>query len=219
MSEPFVGYRRSTDWRIWFGLIITGAWLMLGAAYIYDSIGWTNIGRLPADELGSFLEGAFAPLAFLWLVIGYFLQQKELEQNTEALRAQADMENLRRRHEKELENARKFALDRFVEALLPVLDSMELGLNAASEEGADVDKLREGGELTLKLFNDVMGKFNVEVVDPLDQPFNPEHHQAMSMQPREDVPPNTVVTVVQKGYLLNGRLVRPAMVMVSRKPS
>jgi molecular chaperone GrpE len=79
-----------------------------------------------------------------------------------------------------------------------------------------VEKLREGTELTLKMLGDVMGRFGVEQLDPLDQPFDPEYHQAMSMQPRSDVPPNTVVAVVQKGYRLNGRLVRPAMVMVSQ---
>jgi len=134
------------------------------------------------------------------------------------MRARADLENLRRRQEKELENARKFALERFVEALLPVKDSMELGLSAAADESADVQKLLEGTELTLKLLRDVMEKFNVAEVDPQGAPFNPQWHQAMSMQPRGDVPPNTVITVVQKGYTLNGRLVRPAMVMVSQQP-
>ncbi len=81
---------RNPDWRIWLGLSVTLAWLILGAAYISLSIGWGNIAYLPADDLGSFLEGAFAPLAFLWLVIGYFLQQKELQQNTRALQAQAE---------------------------------------------------------------------------------------------------------------------------------
>jgi len=82
--------RRAPDWRIWLGLSLTLSWLLLGTLYISQDIGWANFTRLPAAELGSFLEGAFAPLAFLWLVIGYFLQQKELEQNTLALRAQAE---------------------------------------------------------------------------------------------------------------------------------
>ncbi|MET0015222.1 MAG: nucleotide exchange factor GrpE [Sedimenticola sp.] len=132
------------------------------------------------------------------------------------VRARAESENQRKRHERELENAHKFALERFVSELLAVRDSMELGLGAAQDEGADVEKLIEGTELTLKLLSDVMERFEVEQVDPVGEPFNPEFHQAMSMQPREDVPPNTVVTVVQKGYTLNGRLVRPAMVMVSQ---
>ena len=132
------------------------------------------------------------------------------------VRVKAEMENSRKRQMRELENAHKFALERFVNELLPVRDSMELGLNAAREEGAGVDKLVEGTELTLKLFSDVMERFEVVQVNPEGEPFNPELHQAISMQPRDDVPPNTVVVVVQKGYTLNDRLVRPAMVVVSQ---
>ena len=135
------------------------------------------------------------------------------------MRAKAEMENLRKRHERDLENAHKFALERFVNELLPVRDSLELGLSAGQDENTDIDKLREGTELTLKLFSDVMDKFNVVQIDPEGQPFNPDLHQAMSMLPRDDVPPNTVVTVVQKGYTLNDRLVRPAMVLVSQATS
>ncbi|WP_428624467.1 nucleotide exchange factor GrpE [Sedimenticola sp.] len=132
------------------------------------------------------------------------------------VRTQAQMDNLRKRQERELENAHKYALERFVNELLPVRDSMEMGLAAASDENATIDHLREGTTLTLKLLSDVMEKFNVVQINPEGQPFDPELHQAMSMQPRSDVPPNTVVVVVQKGYTLNGRLVRPAMVMVSQ---
>jgi len=135
------------------------------------------------------------------------------------LRARAEIENLRRRQASELEKAHKFALDGFVRELLQVRDSLELGQAAAHGEGADLDKLREGMDLTLKLLADVMGKFGVEPVEPEGSPFNPEYHQAMSMQPRDDVPPGTVITVIQKGYLLNGRLVRPALVIVSQQPS
>jgi len=135
------------------------------------------------------------------------------------VRTQAQMDNLRKRQERELENAHKYALERFVNELLPVRDSMEMGLAAADDENATIDHLREGTALTLKLFSDVMEKFNVVQIEPEGQPFDPELHQAMSMQPRSDVPPNTVVMVVQKGYTLNGRLVRPAMVMVSQAAS
>jgi len=134
------------------------------------------------------------------------------------LRARAEIENLRRRQAAELEKAHKFALDGFVRELLQVQDSLELGQSAAQEEGADIAKLREGTELTLKLLIDVMARFGVEQVDPMGQPFNPEMHQAMTMQPRPDLAPNTVVAVMQKGYTLNGRLVRPALVMVSSAP-
>ena len=139
------------------------------------------------------------------------------EQNLElALRAKAELENATRRHEQDLEKAHKYALDSFVKELLQVWDSLELGIQAGQADGADVNKLVEGSELTLKLLSDVMDKFGVEQIDPDGSPFNPEEHQAMGMQPRDDVAPNTVVAVVQKGYKLNGRLVRPAMVMVSQ---
>jgi molecular chaperone GrpE len=138
------------------------------------------------------------------------------EAHDQLLRTRAEMENMSRRQAKELENAHKFALEGFVKELLQVRDSLELGNAAAREPDADVAKLREGTELTLKMLGDVMARFGVEQIDPIDQPFNPEFHQAMSMQPRSDVPANTVVAVVQKGYTLNGRLVRPAMVMVSQ---
>lgn len=154
-----------------------------------------------SEDLGLLLEDARAKADEHW---------------DQLIRSKAEVDNLRRRHERELENAHKYALDRFVSELLPVRDSMELGLNASLGGDADVEKLREGIELTLKLFANVMEKFNVVQIDPEGEPFDPELHQAMSMMPRDDVPPNTVVTVVQKGYTLNGRLVRPAMVMVSQ---
>jgi molecular chaperone GrpE len=137
------------------------------------------------------------------------------EAHDRLLRTRAEMENMSRRQAKELENAHKFALESFIKELLQVRDSLELGHAAAQEQDADVAKLREGTELTLKLLGDVMGKFGVERVYPEGEPFNPELHQAMSMQPRADVPPNTVTNVIQSGYTLNGRLVRPALVMVS----
>ncbi len=132
------------------------------------------------------------------------------------VRARAELDNLRKRHQRDLESAHKFALERFVSELLAVHDSMELGLIAAQGAEADLDKLREGGELTIKLFNDVLERFSVAMLDPEGEPFNPELHQAMSMQPRDDLPANTVLAVMQKGYTLNGRLVRPAMVVVSQ---
>ncbi len=135
------------------------------------------------------------------------------------VRAKAEVENLRKRHERDLANAHKYALEAFVQELLPVKDSMELGLNAALDDNADVAKLREGTELMIKMMASALEKFNVVEIDPAGEPFDPELHQAMSIQERDDVAPNTVVTVVQKGYTLNGRLVRPAMVMVSKTPA
>ena len=133
----------------------------------------------------------------------------------QCLRLQADIENLRKRHERDLVNAHKFALEKFAVDLLPVKDSLEMGL-AAAGESADVARLKEGGELTLKMLTSAMDKYNIQEVSALNEKFNPEYHDAMSMQERADVKPNTVVTVVQKGYLLNDRLIRPAMVIVSK---
>lgn len=155
------------------------------------------------EDLGRLLEGARSKADDNW---------------NKLLRLRAEMDNLKKRHERELENAHKYALDNFVRELLQIWDSLELGHSAAQHDGTDVAKLREGTELTLKLFTDVMGKFGVESIDPAGEPFNPEFHQAMSMQPREDMEPNHVAIVVQKGCSLNGRLVRPAMVIVSQAP-
>ena len=136
----------------------------------------------------------------------------------QCLRLQADIENLRKRRERDVANAHKFALEKFAVDLLPVRDSLEMGLAAAADSG-DAAKLKEGSELTLKMLASAMEKYNIIEVNALNEQFNPEYHEAMSMQEREDVPPNTVVTVVQKGYLLNDRLIRPAMVIVSRAAS
>ena len=135
------------------------------------------------------------------------------------MRARAELDNLRKRSQRELENAHKFAVDKFSQDMLQVWDSLELGHQAAQDENADVAKLREGTELTLKLLVNLMEKNGIQQINPEGEPFNPDYHQAMAMQDRDDVEPNTVVVVVQKGYLLNGRLLRPAMVMVSKAPS
>ncbi len=135
------------------------------------------------------------------------------------LRTQAELENLRRRTERELENAHKYALERFAQELLPVRDSLEMGLAAASADEVQAEKLREGTELTLKMLATAMEKFGITAVDPKDQPFDPERHQAMSMQESTEAAPNTVLAVMQKGYLLNERLIRPAMVVVAKSPA
>jgi molecular chaperone GrpE len=143
-------------------------------------------------------------------------RNKADEHWSQVLRLQADMENLRKRSARDLESAHKFALDRFVADLLPVKDSLELGLAAAQDNSIGaVQKLREGTELTLKMLTQVLEKFGVRELNPQGEPFNPEFHQAMTLQPSSKVPPNTVMNVFQKGYVLNERLVRPAMVVVS----
>ena len=131
------------------------------------------------------------------------------------LSARAETENVRKRGERDLQNAHKYALDRFIADLLPVKDSLELGVEAAADI-VDVNKLREGSELTLKMLKNVLAKFGVEEINPAGQKFNPEFHEAMAMQPSRQVEPNTVLHVAQKGYLLNGRLLRPAMVIVAQ---
>jgi len=134
----------------------------------------------------------------------------------ELLRARAELDNMRRRSERDVENAHKYAVEKFVQELLPVVDSLEMGLLAATSENADIEKLKEGSELTLKLFTDCVQKFGVTVTNPVGEAFNPEFHQAMSMQESAEHKPNTVLAVMQKGYLLHGRLARPAMVVVSK---
>lgn len=145
-------------------------------------------------------------------------EQKAADNWDQLLRTRAEMENLRRRTQRDLESAHKYALEKFVSELLPVKDSLEMGLDAAKQDNAAIDKLCEGTELTLSMLTNAMGKFNVVEINPKGEKFNPEQHQAMAMQPSAEHEPNTVMVVMQKGYLLNDRLMRPAMVMVSKAP-
>ena len=143
--------------------------------------------------------------------------RREARQNLDrALRAHAELENVRKRLERDLQNAHKFALERFVSELLPVKDSLELGLAASSEKGASAAGIAEGVGLTLRMLEQAMEKFGIAVVDPAGEPFDPEFHQAMTIQESDISESGTVLTVVQKGCLLNGRLVRPAMVIVAK---
>lgn len=143
-------------------------------------------------------------------------EQQAQENWDKMMRTQAEMENLKRRVDKDLEATRKFALERFAKELINVLDSLELGIQASVGESPEIVKLREGSELTLKQFAATLARFNIVAIDAINQPFNPELHQAVSTQPNADVEPNTVLVVFQKGYLLNDRLLRPAMVVVSK---
>ena len=144
------------------------------------------------------------------------LQEDLLAARDAALRAQADAQNVKRRAEQDVEKARKFALERFASDLLPVVDNLERALEAASGDDEAIKPIAEGVELTLKSFIDVLGKNKVDVVDPQGEPFDPNLHQAITMIENKEVEPNTVTAVMQKGYSLNGRLIRPAMVMVSK---
>jgi molecular chaperone GrpE len=144
--------------------------------------------------------------------------QRESAQRQEALlRARAELENQGKRAARELEKAHKYAAGKLLEALLPVKDSLELGL-AAAVSGSDVGALRQGMALTLEKLESVFREFGVEAIDPHGQPFDPERHEAMSMAPVAELPPNSVAQVHQKGYLLHGRVIRPARVTVSKSP-
>ncbi|SEN49160.1 nucleotide exchange factor GrpE [Halomonas caseinilytica] len=142
------------------------------------------------------------------------LEQSLAEAKDQSLRAAAEAQNVRRRAEQEAEKARKFALEKFIKELLPVVDSLEKALDAMGEDATEAH--REGVSMTLKMQLDVLGKFGVEVVDPAGEPFDPQYHEAVTMVPNAELEPNSVMEVIQKGYLLNGRLVRPAMVVVSQ---
>ncbi|MBL6753936.1 MAG: nucleotide exchange factor GrpE [Pseudomonadales bacterium] len=135
----------------------------------------------------------------------------------ELLRVQAEMQNLRRRTEQDIEKAHKFGQEKFSIELLSVMDNLERS-SAAAEASEDeaVKAIKEGVELTLKGFIDCFKRFNIEPVDPLGEPFDPQLHQAMSIQETPDAEPNSVIAVMQKGYTLHGRVIRPAMVMVSK---
>lgn len=141
-------------------------------------------------------------------------QQSAKDNWDKVLRAQAEMENLKRRNAKDLENAHKFALDGFVKALLEVKDSLSMGLKTANEESATIEGVIEGLEMTDKVFLSTLEKFGVEPINPENEPFNPELHEAVTMLPMPDKKSNSVLEVVQVGFTLNGRLVRPAMVVV-----
>ncbi|MCP4874337.1 MAG: nucleotide exchange factor GrpE [Gammaproteobacteria bacterium] len=132
------------------------------------------------------------------------------------MRLRAEIENNRKRAERDLENAHKYALKNFVENLLPIMDSMEMGYTAASADNATLDSIREGSELTMNMFIQVLEKNGLEQVDPVGEKFDPERHQAISMIEVEKAESGTVVEVMQKGFLLNDRLVRPAMVVVAK---
>jgi len=143
------------------------------------------------------------------------LQQKLSTLGEQLLREQAEMQNVRRRAQRDIESAHKYALEKFASELLSVVDNLERAIEAIDAEDEAQKAVAEGLELTLKTFIEVLGKYNLEAVDPEGQPFDADLHQAVSTVPNNDVEPNTVINVFQKGYTLNGRLIRPAMVVVS----
>jgi len=146
------------------------------------------------------------------------LAQREASENLERyLRLAAELDNVRKRGARELENARKYGLERLAQALLPVRDSLEAGVALA--EGADVDALLEGKRATLRLLDSALEQAGIAEFDPEGEPFDPEKHEAMTLQPSTTTEPDTVLTVIQKGYSIHDRLLRPARVIVSREPA
>ena len=143
------------------------------------------------------------------------LQDESTAALDKAVRAQAEMENLRKRTARDVENAHKYGLEKFVQELLPVIDSLELGLST-SVDIENAEDLRKGMDLTLEIFKTVIEKFGVVIVNPETEKFDPEFHEAISMQETKNVKSGEIVAVMQKGYSLNGRLIRPAMVIVAK---
>jgi molecular chaperone GrpE len=143
------------------------------------------------------------------------LQEQSKVSLDKVVRAQAEMENLRKRAARDVENAHKYALEKFTNELLPIMDSLELGLSA-SVKAKNLDDLCKGMELTLEMFNTVMEKFGITMIEPKGEKFNPELHDAVSMQETNDSNSGIIIEVMQKGYALNGRLIRPAMVVVAK---
>lgn len=144
------------------------------------------------------------------------LEQTEKKLAEADARAQAEMQNVRRRAEKDVEAAHKFALEKFSSDLLSVADTLERALASLDESEPALQPAREGTELTFKSLLDVLSRHGVERIDPTGEAFDPEQHEAMTMVPSEELEPNHVVEVLEKGYLLNGRLLRPARVVVSK---
>ncbi len=141
------------------------------------------------------------------------------DQKDAVIRAKAEVDNIRRRSAQDVEKARKFALEKFSAELLPVVDNLERAIDCICKDDENQKALAEGVELTLQSMRSVLEKYGIKEVESHGKPFNPELHQAMSMHESDEVEPNTVTAVMQKGYELNGRLIRPAMVMVSKAPS
>jgi molecular chaperone GrpE len=168
-----------------------------------DDAGNETLSESPEETLESELDAARLEAA---------------EARQDMLRMQADMENLRKRLVREHEKSRRRTLERFMSDLLPVRDSLERGLEAAEDTAATVEALKEGKQLIMKMLTKAMGDHGLETIDPLGEPFNPEKHEAMTMLPSAEHDENTVIDVLEKGYQLHDRLIRPAKVVVSRKP-
>lgn len=171
------------------------------------------------DEQGTAEEMTVDEMRILELEKALLAAESQVvDQKDSVMRAIANADNARKRAEGEIDKARKFALERFAGELLPVADNLERAIQVADATNEAIKPIVDGVELTLKSFNSTLEKFGMKVLNPQGETFNPVQHQAMSMQESTELAPNTVMAVMQKGYELNGRLLRPAMVMVSRAP-
>lgn len=169
-----------------------------------------------ADSQAQDVAGSSAGLGLEELKAQLAEAQAKADENWErCLRATAEQDNIRKRAEREVDAARRFALEKFAQDLLAVCDSLDMGLKAARDSGAD-EKYIEGTALTAKMLGDVLVRHGVQTIDPKGETFDPARHEAMSAVPSAEVAPNTVIDVMQKGYVLNERVLRPAMVIVSR---
>jgi len=167
-----------------------------------------------AAENSENMESKEVDVEFLQVQLEKLQEQSKVSLD-KVVRAQAEMENLRKRAARDVENAHKYALEKFINELLPIMDSLELGLSA-SVKAKNLDDLCKGMELTLEMFNTVMEKFGITMIEPKGEKFNPELHDAVSMQETDDSNSGIIIEVMQKGYTLNGRLIRPAMVVVAK---
>lgn len=175
------------------------------------------MGEEPSEELPH-EEAALAHPSYTALEEQLTLAEQKAHENWEkSVRALAELDNVRRRMEREVANAHKYGVEKLITALLPVVDSLEQALQIA-EKNADA-AMHEGLDLTMKLFTDVLQKFDVERIDPMGETFDPQQHEAMSIQEVPGTPPNSVIAVFQKGYKLSDRVIRPARVIVSKNKS
>ena len=185
------------------------------SADVLEPVPETETTTVPVDEAAPVADQDYGEVDIEAMEQLIEKQKAEIAKNKDqVLRVQAELENMRKRTIRDIEHAHKFALEKFVNELIPVLDSMELGIDATNN-AEDIESVREGMDLTMKKFASALEKFGVTVVDPQGEKFDPEKHEAVTMQEQQGAEAGTVITVLQKGYLLNGRLVRPAMVIVA----
>lgn len=183
-------------------------WGKVRESLIEESLNETESGSEECSEHSALAHPDYAELEQQLTLA----EQKAHDNWEKSVRAMAEVDNIRRRAEKEVASAHRYALEKFAAALIPVIDSLEQALQLATQHGDQA--MHEGLELTLKVFMDVLVKHGVTQISPLGDVFNPQLHEAMSMQPSDSAAPNTVLSVFQKGYLLNDRMIRPARVIV-----